>query len=436
MKMKKVLVLFIAVLMLTAMLLPAQADSAVLFEDDFSSADLAAKWKNPALDTDPSNDDTECENVATVENGALELNNEDQFGSFFYMGMGDLKLLNFTLTMRVKAHKFNGSWIGISFRKDFNDRFNGCNNNFATLTFRTGAAGETVVTAEAYRGYAGSGPVPLESKVAGNVPAGIDEWVEWRLEVKDTIFKTYVNGRLIGQWEYKKNQNEGFISLNCCIFDGAVDDIKLMEYEALPESGTIEPDPTDPVNPDPTDPVNPDPTNPVNPDPTDPVNPDPTNPNATEPADSTPSEPVVEPTDPQKQPLIERKYKDVTINNTFNVITLDRMLTVEELLDSFYLADDVTIRLVDAAGAEAADQNADVTDTMKLEVMLNGQVAKTYTLVINVEEPPAPTEPAPAGKDESGVPTGVIIAVAAGVAVVAAAAVVLIVVKRKADKHA
>ena len=434
MKMKKVLVLFIAVLMLTAMLLPAQADSAVLFEDDFSSADLAAKWKNPALDTDPSNDDTECENVATVENGVLELNNEDQFGSFFYMGMGDLKLLNFTLTMRVKAHKFNGSWIGISFRKDFNDRFNGCNNNFATLTFRTGAAGETVVTAEAYRGYAGSGPVPLESKVAGNVPAGIDEWVEWRLEVKDTIFKTYVNGRLIGQWEYKKNQNEGFISLNCCIFDGSVDDIKLMEYEALPESGNTDPDPTDPAptTPKPTTPA---PTTPA------PTTPDATTPGATEPGASepvatTPSEPVVVPTNPAKQPLIERKYKDVTINNTFNVITLDRMLTVEELLDSFYLADDVTIRLVDADGAEAADQNADVTDTMKLEVMLNGQVAKTYTLVINVEEPPAPTEPAPAGKDESGVPTGVIIAVAAGVAVVAAAAVVLIVVKRKADKHA
>ena len=116
---KKILVLIMAVMMLTSLLLPAQADSTVLFEDDFSSPDLAAKWKNPALDTDPSNDDTECENVATVENGALELNNLDQFGSFFYMGMGDLKLLNFTITMRVKAHQFNDAWMGVSFRKDF-----------------------------------------------------------------------------------------------------------------------------------------------------------------------------------------------------------------------------------------------------------------------------------------------------------------------------
>lgn len=419
---KKFLALMISVVMLVTMLvLPAQADSTVLFEDDFSSADLAAKWKNPALDTDPSNDDTECENVATVENGALELNNEDQFGSFFYMGMGDLKLLNFTLTMRVKAHKFNGSWIGISFRKDFNDRFNGCNNNFATLTFRTGAAGETVVTAEAYRGYAGSGPVPLQSTTAANVPAGVDEWVEWRLEVKDTSFKTYVNGTLIGDWEYKKNQNEGFISLNCCIFDGAVDDIKLMEYEALPEGGNTDPDPTDPVDPDPTDPVNPDPTDPTE---TEPV------------VDPTETEPEVEPTNPPKQPLIERKYKDVTIDNTFNVITLDRLLNVEEFLDSFYLADDVSLRLVDAAGAEVTDQSAQMIDTMKLEVLRNDTVAKTYTLVINAEEPTEPTEPVDdnTNDDDSSITTALFIGIGAGVAVVAIAAVVLIIVKKTGKK--
>ena len=405
---KKILVLIMAVMMLTSMLLPAQADSTVLFEDDFSSSDLAAKWKNPALDTDPSNDDTECENVATVENGALELNNLDQFGSFFYMGMGDLKLLNFTITMRVKAHQFNDAWMGVSFRKDFNDRFNGCNNNFATLTFRTGSSGETVVTAEAYRGYAGSGPVPLENKATtASVPAGIDEWVDWRLEVKDTSFKTYVNGVLIGQWEYKKNQNEGFISLNCCIFDGAVDDIKLMEYEPMSEGGS---DPTDPTNPDPT---NPSESNPV----------------------ETPTEPLPPATNPPKQPLIDRKYKDVSINNTFNVITLERLLNVEELLDSFYLADDVSIRLVDADGAEVTDKSAKVVDTMKLEVMRGGDVLKTYTLVINAEEPTEPTTPAPGKNEEENDPTILIVAIAAA-AVVVIVIVVVIVVKNKKGKQA
>jgi len=426
---KKYLALVITVVMLVTMLvLPAQADSKVLFEDDFSSADLAAKWKNPVLDNDPGTGDTECENVATVKDGVLELNNRPQIGSFFYMGMGDLTLKDFTLTMRVRAHQFNDSWIGISFRKDFNDRFNGCNNNFATLTFRTGSAGETIVTAEAYRGYAGSGPVILDNAAQKGVPVAVDEWIEWRLEVKDSSFKTYVNGQLIGQWEYKKNQNVGYISLNCCIFDGSVDDIKLMEYEALAESGNNDPDPTDPK---PTDPK------PTDPKPTDPNASTPVETTPTEPAQTQPIEPEVTPSQPAKQPLIERKYKDVTIDNTFHVVTLDRLLTVEELLDSFYLADDVSLRLVDADGAEVTDQDANVTDTMKLEVLLNDTVAKTYTLVIDAEEPTEPVQPTtPDQNDESGVPVGAIIAVAAAVAVVAIAVVVVVVIKNKAGKKA
>lgn len=414
---KKILVLAITVVMLaTTLMFPAQAASNILFEDDFSSSNLAAKWQNPVLDNDPGTGDTECENVATVENGVLELNNQDQFGSFFYMGMGNLTLKNFTLTMRIQAHQFNGSWVGISFRKDFNDRFNGCNNNMATISFRSDASGNTVVTAEAYRGYTGSSPVLLTNNAESSLAVAVDEWIEWRLEVQDTVFKTYVNGKLIGQWEYKKNQNDGFISLNCCIFDGAVDDIKLMEYEALSSGGNTDTDPTDP-----TDSV------------------DPTDPDPTDPSESTPvqSEPVVEPTNPSTQSLIERKYKDVTIDNTFNVITLDRMLTVEELLDSFYLADDVTLRLVDANGAEATDQDANVTDTMKLEVLRNDTVVKTYTLVIDVEEPTEPTEPTTgSNNDESGVPTGVIIAILAGVAVVAVVALVVVIIKSKAGKKA
>lgn len=420
---KKFLALVITVVMLVTMLVfPAQADSTILFEDDFSSDNLAAKWQNPVLDNDPGTGDTECENVATVENGVLELNNEDQFGSFFYLGMGEQKLLNFTLTMRIQAHQFNGSWVGISFRKDFNDRFNGCNNNMATISFRTDASGNTVVTAEAYRGYTGSAPVLLSNNAESSLAVAVDEWIEWRLEVQDTVFKTYVNGKLMGQWEYKKNQNEGMISLNCCIFDGAVDDIKLMEYEALSDGGNTDPDPTE--------------TNPVESTPSE-SNPVESTPSETNPEETTPSEPEVEPTSPSKQTLIDRKYKDVTIDNTFNVITLDRLLTVEEFLDSFYLADDVTIRLVDANGVEAADQDASVIDTMKLEVLQNGTVVKTYTLVIAVEEPTEPAETTPDNNDdESGVPTGVIIAIAAGIAAVAVVVVVLVVIKRKAGKKA
>jgi hypothetical protein len=411
MKMNKILALVVATVMLvTMMMVPAQASAAVLFEDDFSSSDLAAKWQNPVLDGRPETGDTECENVTNVKDGVLELNNEDQFGTFFYLGMSDLKLLNFTVTMRIRARQFNNSWLGVSFRKDFNDRFNGCNNNMATVSFRTDGSGKTVVTTEAYRGYAGSGPVQLSGSVNGNVAVAVDEWMEWRLEVKDTSFKSYVNGQLIGQWEYKKNQNEGFLSLNCCIFDGAVDSIKVTEYEALPSGDT---DPTEPPA---------------------------TEPPATEPgATDAPTEPpATEPpaTNPPKQPLIERKYKDVTIDNTFNVITLDRLLNVEEMLDSFTLGDDVTIRLVDEAGAEVTDQAAMVTDTMKLEVLRNGELAKTYTLVINAEMPSDPTEPpVETPEPDEGLPIGVIIAIVAGVAVVAAVAVVLI-VKNKKGKEA
>lgn len=57
-----VLTMFIAVL-----ILPTQAAAKTLFSDNFSSADLAAKWINPAIDNDPETVDKECEGVATVK---------------------------------------------------------------------------------------------------------------------------------------------------------------------------------------------------------------------------------------------------------------------------------------------------------------------------------------------------------------------------------
>ena len=107
-----VLTMFIAVL-----ILPTQAAAKTLFSDNFSSADLAAKWINPAIDNDPETVDKECEGVATVKDGTLYLENNKRFGSFFYMGAKDLQLQDFTLTMKVKPNLFNTGWLGVDVYK-------------------------------------------------------------------------------------------------------------------------------------------------------------------------------------------------------------------------------------------------------------------------------------------------------------------------------
>ena len=91
---------------------------------------------------------------------------------------------------------------------------------------------------------------------------------------------------------------------------------------------------------------------------------------------------------------------------------------------------------MDAAGAEVTDQSAQMIDTMKLEVLRNDTVAKTYTLVINAEEPTEPTDPVDdnTNDDDSSITTALFIGIGAGVAVVAIDAVFLVIVKKTGKK--
>ena len=426
--MKKILsIVATLTLLLTILILPTQAATKTLFSDNFSSADLAAKWINPVLDTDPETVDKECEGVASVKNGALYLENNKRFGSFFYMGAKDLQLKDFTLTMKVKTDLFNTGWLGVSFRKDVNDRFNGCNNNFITLDFGKKNTPGNVIYSQAYRGYSGSSPatIPNKKDVDSKTPTfyqgDTSGWHTWRIEVKGTSFKSYLDGQLLGDWEYSKNQTTGYISINCCIFDGYIDDVTITEYEALPAT------PDKPVSSTPASkpPVT---TSKPGSSSSQSVS---SNGGVIGTESSIESNPASEPTSSQPESsssspavgaLIKTKYKDVTVDNTFKSITLENALNVKDMLDSFTVAEGYSIRLVDADGNTVEDQEAAVTDTMKLQVLQGSDTAAEYTLNINAK--------AAAEEADSGFPVWAIVLIIIGCLIVVAAVVLLILIRK------
>ena len=417
-----VLTMFIAVL-----ILPTQAAAKTLFSDNFSSADLAAKWINPAIDNDPETVDKECEGVATVKDGTLYLENNKRFGSFFYMGAKDLQLQDFTLTMKVKPNLFNTGWLVVSFRKDANDRFNGCNNNFITLDFGKKNTTGNVIYSQAYRGYSGSSPATITNKtdVDSKTPkfyqGNTSEWLTWRIEVKGTSFKSYLNGQLLGDWEYKKNQTTGYISVNCCIFDGYIDDVTITEYEALPapsvNSSSNATESKSPVTNTSKPPVNTTSSQSVASSNSGVINTE----SSSEVSEPNSSQTESETKTTETGALLKPKYKDVTVDNTFKTITLENALNVKDMLDSFTIAEGYTIRLVDADGNAVEDQEAVVTDTMKLQVLQDSGTTAEYTLNINAKD---------AINDNTGFLGWAIALIIIGGTILIAAVVLLILVKK------
>ncbi len=428
--MKKILsIVATLTLFFTILILPTQAAAKTLFSDNFSSADLAAKWINPALDNDSETVDKECEGVATVKDGTLYLENNKRFGSFFYMGAKDIQLQDFTLTMKMKANLFNTGWLGVSFRKDANDRFNGCNNNFITLDFGKKNTQGNVIYSQAYRGYSGSSPatIPNKKDVDSKTPTfyqgDTSGWHTWRIEVKGTSFKSYLDGQLLGEWEYKKNQTTGYISVNCCIFDGYIDDVTITEYEALPapsvNSSSSAAESKPPVTTTSKPPVNTSSSQPAA------SNSEVTSTESSSEADSS-SEPGSSQTEsdtkaPETGALIKTKYKDVTVDNTFKAITLENTLNVKDMLDSFTIAEGYSIRLVDADGNTVEDQEAIVTDTMKLQVLQGSDAAAEYTLNINAKDTVT---------GNSGFPGWAIALIIIGGVILIAAAVLVILIQK------
>lgn len=429
--MKKTLsCLLVLVMAMSLLALPAYAAPKVLFKDDFSNANLGEKWVNPVLDNDDNTKDNECENVPTVKSGKLYLENVKAFGSFFYMSPKNVKAKDFTLTAKIQSNVFNTGWVGISFRKDVNDRFNGCNNNFVTFDFGKKGHSEPVIYARAYRGYPGSAPVELVNKtdINGNSKTPLfykgdcKAWHDIRLEVKGTNFKAYMDGQLLGDWDYKKNVNEGFISLNCCIFDGTVDDVVITEYEAMPAPKPAEKPTNKPTS-------SPKPTAKPEPKPTD--KPDSTA--STEaPYDVTQNE-ATKPTQPEisdktqvtdAQDILTRKYKDITVDNTFYAIRLEKKLTVKDFLDSFKVADGYTLKLVDAEGKAVLDEASAVTDAMKLQVLKGEEIALTYDLNMETDEVAGADVP------KGGIPAWTIVLIVAVVIIAAAGIVVFVLMKK------
>lgn len=218
---KKIAVVSCALLLILTFALPAAAAEST-FTDNFSAGNFD-KWTNPTIDAVAGVEDAETNGVAKIEKGVMEIENASTMGNFFYIGAKDVKATNFTITMKVRVDQFNDGWIGVSFRKDFNERYNACNNNMVTLR----AQADNKLVLQGYRGYAGSA-VLLNNTVPGGyaVEEG-DDWFTWKLEVEGNTWKSYINDEQYGEWFYTKNVNEGFISINACMFDGAVDDVKI-----------------------------------------------------------------------------------------------------------------------------------------------------------------------------------------------------------------
>lgn len=117
----------------------------------------------------------------------------------------------------------------------------------------------------------------------------------------------------------------------------------------------------------------------------------------------------------QQEPAFEltAKYTDVSVDNAAKKVTLTQGLTAAELKGSFDAAKGYTAKVVDAAGAEVAD-DATVTSDMKLVYSKDGAEDQVYTI----------DAPASGGNM-------IWIIVAAVAAVVVVAVVVVIVIKNK-----
>lgn len=399
---KKIAVVCCALLLILTFTLPVSAAEST-FTEDFSAGNFD-KWSNPTLDAVAGIEDAETKGVAQIVDGVMEIENASTMGNFFYIGVKDVKTLNFTLTMKVRIDLFNDGWIGVSFRKDFNERYNACNNNMVTLRAQT----DRKLALQGYRGYAGSA-VLLPNNIKGGFPvAEGTEWVTWKLEVNGGTWTSYINDAQFGEWTYDKNQNEGFISINACLFDGAVDDIQLTG-----DIATVTPPATQP---------------PVEQPPVD----QPTEPPVTQ-------APVVQPTmPPADEPdtsYIKSTYKDVTIDYLFGAITLDNPLSVSDFYLSFKLSDYYTLKLVDASGAEVTDESAMVTEDMKAVVYRGQELAKEYTLVVNETEQVKP--PVNGGSQSNGsqdFPIGAIVAIVVAVILAAGAVAVALIFKKKSAK--
>lgn len=412
---KKCAAALFALLMIMVIVLPVSAETTT-FTDDFSSGTFD-KWTNPAIDNVAGIVDTDTNGVAKMVDGVMELDNAATNGSFFYIGVKNLKTLNFTLTMKVRVDQFNDGWLGVSFRKDFNDRYNACNNNMVTLR----AQSDKKLAFQGYRGYAGSAVLLNNSVSGGYVMEEGTEWVVWKLEVQDSKWRSYINDELFGEWYYTKNQNEGYISINACLFDGAVDDVEIVANFTSVTPPTQPTEPTQPGN-DPTQPGN-EPTQPTE-----------------------PSQPSDEPTQPDNDPTqgeetdtsyIKSIYKDVSIDYLFGVINLDQPLSVSDFNLSFKLSDGYRLALVDASGAEVTDDATMVSEDMKAVVYRGQQQVKEYTLVVNEvkeTEPNQGTTNNQNGDKTNGLPVGALVAIVVSAILATGAVAVALILKKKPTK--
>ena len=413
---KKCAAVLFALMMILAFTLPVSAETTT-FTDDFSSGTFE-NWSNPAIDNIAGVVDTDTNGVAKMENGVMEIDNAATNGSFFYIGVKDLKAFNFTLTMKVRIDQFNDGWLGISFRKDFNDRYNACNNNMVTLRAQT----DNKLAFQGYRGYAGSAVLLNNSVSGGYVVEDASEWITWKLEVQDSKWRSYINDELFGEWYYTKNQNEGYISINACLFDGAVDDIEITGEFA---SVTPPTQPTEPSQPgdEPTEPGD-EPTNPGD-QPTDPVD--------------QPTEPGNDPTQGEETDTsyIKSIYKDVTIDYLFGAITLEKPLSVADFNLSFKLSDGYRLALIDVSGAEVTEDTAMVTEDLKAVVFRGEEKIKEYTLVVNEAEATEPVQNTTGNQDNAetkGLPTGALVAIVVSAILVVGAIAVALILKKKPTK--
>ncbi len=404
---------------------PVFAAPKVLFSDDFSSGNLN-KWINPVLDDDPKTDDQGCAaGIGKVSGGVLNIDNskpvydKNVASEFFYINARNLNIKNFTLTMKVKADPSSfteqNPWLGVCFRKSLNgqpalERYNGCSNLMATIRFTK----DKTIASEIYRNYAGASPASRKPKAGSPYTGDVSGFVTWRLEVNDASVKSYVNNTLVGEIEYKNLNEAGAIGIHCTLFKGQIDDIVITEYAA--GGGTAGSAPVQSAASSDKSDSKPNPGGS-------------TSSSQVQGGASVPSSGSSGGTESEIQPgsgaaVLSPKYKDVTVDGTFKVIKLSRALKVKELLDSFTLPEGCSLKIVDNNGTDIDDENADVTDTMKV-VMING--GETVEYEINLDFDPAGDT---SDSGNGGLPVGAVIGIVA-VAVVICTAVVLFVLWKK-----
>ena len=281
--MKKLIIsLFIFVSLFTLLSFNVHAEEAgeplPNFNEDFESYDLGKteeilsfrdNWSNDYYTGE--SDGTQQLDVSWIEyedetksNKVLRVTNIENDGSFFFISAAKAsRYKNFSVTFKVKVLDCKeevGGWFGINCRKEIDARYNGTNGMLLTYrcykpsegkpyfpaTYRYMPLTQLDLTPETISDYGKNATYNVFESY--NVSEENNGWVEYKIDVQDTNYKMYADGKLVSDFTYDKKaiNTFGYLSFNVCVCDLMMDDFNLINHDETAPDPIENDDPTIP----------------------------------------------------------------------------------------------------------------------------------------------------------------------------------------------